>query len=546
MAEAPTIVLIGASEGSPRWLEALGDLQKEATAWATERDLLAGGLELRRLVLAVLDDTVEDAREVREAVLRAAPLAVVVSSAAQSPDGSVPSVDEGSLRLLVALAKAATVHAIAADAALGAVGTGYVLLEGERPLASGGAPAVGLARSGAPVGALDDDVFEDASTPARRLRLAGADGERVIDRRLAPFPGTNDKHVIVHADVTGRADLEARFLAGGRAQAASQLARGVVHDLNNAFCVISSFTDLLQESFDGDDMRLEDVREISRAGNKAAALTSKLVGFTRGGPARTENVNLADSARRAEPLFRRILGEQTELALELVSPDATAHCDPLELESVLVGLVARAGRRLGDQEGVVTVTVTEMPPSVGVQVSATATAEVADLAPPSCGSVEVDAAAAFAGKYGGSFADEVLRLPKAVRRAPAQRIPRAKTTDRGPETVLVLEDEASVRLAVKRVLTSFGYRVLEARRGEDARALVAGCDVVIADLVLPGERGLDVLRAFRAERPHLPAIVLTGYVEETASSIEGFTVIHKPFDAPELARRVRQALDGGR
>ncbi|MBL9020901.1 MAG: response regulator [Myxococcales bacterium] len=546
MAEAPTIVVVG-SEGAapPVWLEGLGNLREVASTRATEGEVLAGTLDLSRLVLAVLDGAALRPREIREAILKAAPLAVVVSTAGSPAEPTVPTVDEASLRLLLAVARSAGVRSAAADVALAALGAGYVVLEGDRSLAWGGTSGIGLARSGAPVDALDDDVFEEPAAPPRRFRVAGEGGERVIERKLAPLGDKHDNSVIVHADVTSRAGLEARLLAGGRAEATSQLARGVVHDLNNAFCVIASFTDLLQESFEGDDPRLEDVREISRAGAKATALTGKLVGFSRGGPARTENVNLADAARRAEPLFRRVLGEGAELALALTSTEATAHCDPLELEAVLTGLAGQAGRRLDGVDGVVTVGVSEDPPWVVVQVSATATADGADLTPLPTSSAETDAAAAFAAKYGGRFEGGTIRMPKAPKRAPAQRIPRAKITDRGPETVLVLEDEASVRLAVKRVLSSLGYEVLEARRGEDARALVDSCDLVIADLVLPGEGGLEALRAFHARRPALPALVLTGYAGETASSVGGYPLIHKPFDAAELARRVRQALDGG-
>ncbi len=461
--------------------------------------------------------------------------------------------DASGIAAVLSLLGGAHARTEAALAAVALTGAAFAAVDGAgRPqLRSENAEALGLGPAGEALEVTEEHVTGDPSSPAaspaapRPLRLrVGLDDEheRVVERRTAALGEAGT--ITVHRDVTDLDVAERLVLEHGRAEAAAVLARGVVHDLNNAFCVISSFADLLLDATEEDDPRHEDILEIARAGARASALTGRLVAFSRATPTRSESVNLSDLLRRADPLLKRALGEEVELAVGFPATDATALCDPTALEQVLVGLVGRFKREAG-RGGVISVTLGDEEDWVRIDISALPGEQGPDVARGK-EDAGLASAAIFASRYGGKLdvgpSSASLSLPAAERRAPAQRVPTAKVTRKGREVVLVVEDETSVRTAISRLLSSLGYEILEARRGEDARHLSARCDIVLADMVLPGQSGLELVRALRKDRPELPALLITGYAPDEATL--GVAVVHKPFTAVDLARRVRRALDG--
>jgi CheY-like chemotaxis protein len=120
---------------------------------------------------------------------------------------------------------------------------------------------------------------------------------------------------------------------------------------------------------------------------------------------------------------------------------------------------------------------------------------------------------------------------------------------RGPETVMVVEDETAVRNFVASALRNEGYRLLLATSAEDA-ARVSGAhggpiDLLLTDAIMPGKSGIELASAMVAERPGLPVIIMSGYTKETLS-VSGLTdpvnLLRKPFSPTELRRRIRAAL----
>jgi hypothetical protein len=505
--------------------------------------------------LVLLAETLVDIAGVRAKLAQAAPLAAVMGlctdrstpDATRFDEAGVPVADVSALRAVASLLEATGRREAAHHAALELVGASFTLLDpdGHTLVASRGGAALGLGVDGRPVDIVDEDMPEAADTPPRRLRVVAGEGSRPVQRRTAARP--DGAKLIVHTDVSAQDTLERKLLAVGRSETASELARGVLHDLNNAFCVITSFTDLLLEEGEHNDALRKDLGEIARAGSKAASLTSKLVLFSKGGPVRTDVVDLCDFLRKSEALFRRIVGEQLELAVELKAVRASAVCDPGELELVVAGLVRHAKDAAGPG-GLVTVTVTEPPEAAIVAVAASTAAGLEAAVLPDGPVAETEAAEGFAQRFGGRFVrvggGAALHLPPAPHRRAAQPVPRARATDRGPETVLIVEDDASVRAAMSRVLGSIGYRVLEAARPADAEPLAPEADIVLADLVLPGGRGTELVTSLRRARPELPALIVTGYGAEAEAESPSIGVVRKPFSAADLARRVRQAIDG--
>jgi CheY-like chemotaxis protein len=120
----------------------------------------------------------------------------------------------------------------------------------------------------------------------------------------------------------------------------------------------------------------------------------------------------------------------------------------------------------------------------------------------------------------------------------------------GQETVLLVEDDAQVREVLRRALLSGGYRVLAARDGAEALSLVLSGEpiqVVVADGILPGAGGREVVEAIRARRPEVVALLVSGHPRPAAGQDDpaeaGLEILTKPFTGGELLERIRQALD---
>ena len=119
------------------------------------------------------------------------------------------------------------------------------------------------------------------------------------------------------------------------------------------------------------------------------------------------------------------------------------------------------------------------------------------------------------------------------------------------ETVLLVEDEASVRQLSKRILDHAGYRVLEAANGDDAERLFThqggAIDLVVTDVIMPGCGGPELIGRLQAQAPALRVLYMSGYTDQSAvqkAGIDrGLPFVQKPFTAEELVRQVRQALE---
>jgi len=123
-----------------------------------------------------------------------------------------------------------------------------------------------------------------------------------------------------------------------------------------------------------------------------------------------------------------------------------------------------------------------------------------------------------------------------------------KPSARGIETVLLVDDESTVRKYTRRVLEAHGYRVLDAGNGDEAMQVAkrysGRIDLLVTDDVLPGIRGTEVIRQFRELRPGVPALRMSGYPEHIGEyKDQGVRYLGKPFSSERLLLRVREALD---
>jgi two-component system cell cycle sensor histidine kinase/response regulator CckA len=359
----------------------------------------------------------------------------------------------------------------------------------------------------------------------------------------------------------------------------------VAHDFNNLLTAIQGYTSLLLFGLAPDDSRREDLEEIRKASERAAALTRQILAFSRRHVAQTEPVNLNELIGDMERLLPRLIGEDVAIATALEPKLGTVEADPRQLEQVIMNLVANArdamptgGRLTIETENEIVAeddprASPDLPPGpyVVLCVSDTGTgidpeiqskifdpffttkepgrgtglglATVYGIVKQAGGHIEV----ASAKDQGSSF---LIHLPwvraTAVHRQPE---PAAQPGPRGSETILLVEDEESVRVFANKALEKQGYSVLEARHGRDALIRLAEhegpIDLVITDIVMPEMGGNELARQLATERPGLPVLFMSGYTDgeiaERGLGPDG-AFLQKPFTSDVLARKVREVL----
>ena len=384
-----------------------------------------------------------------------------------------------------------------------------------------------------------------------------------------------------------REKLEEQLGRAQRIEAIGQLAGGLAHDFNNLLTIILGFANVLGAEFDAGDARRADVEQIQRAGERAAQLTRQLLAFSR--KQVLSPVILDPNALIADigPMLSRLLGESIELVINC-DPDVSAiRFDPSQLELILVNLVANArdampsGGRVTietadadlDQEFCRTHLSVEPGRYVRLSVIDTGTgiddetkkrifepffttkgrdkgtglglATVHGIVKQSGGSVWVYSEPGL----GASFK---IFLPAT---SDAKPLPVARTVNEiptGSETVLVVEDEAGVRVLVESVLSRAGYAVILAGHPAEAVQIAADAerhiDLLITDVVMPDLNGAALARELCRARPSLRVLFMSGFaddaIEHHGVEAAGGTFLQKPFTSSDLARKVRDLLDG--
>jgi PAS domain S-box-containing protein len=396
--------------------------------------------------------------------------------------------------------------------------------------------------------------------------------------------GAITAYVGVLKDITRELSLEAQFLMAQRMEGIGRLAGGVAHDFNNLLSVILSCSSFALESLPEGPVR-EELVEIQRAGERAVTLTRQLLAFSRRQLLKPEALDLNRVLTEMEKLLQRLLGEDVELK-KVLSPDLwPVKADPGQVEQVLVNLVANA-RDAMPGGGTLTIE------TANVEVDATGVAHVAvkpgryvmvAVSDTGLGMDEHTLSQIFEpffttkgpGKgtglglstvYGiikqsggniwvyselGKGTTFKVYLPREESAAQAPVAPEPHTT--GTETILLVEDDQSVRSIASRILRAAGYAVLTAASGPEALLLVAAhpapIDLVLTDVVMPQMSGRAFISRFSQARPAAKVLYMSGYTDNTIAhqgvTAPGTNFIGKPFTQAGLVKKVREVLDAG-
>ncbi len=372
---------------------------------------------------------------------------------------------------------------------------------------------------------------------------------------------------------------EAELRQAQKMDAIGRLAGGVAHDFNNLLTAILGYASLLASRMDRAHPEQEEVRGILKAGERAAELTRQLLAFSRKQVLQAKLVNLNAVVRQMDGMLRRVLREDIEVKAALQPDLWPIWMDPGQLEQVIVNLVVNA-RDAMPRGGLLTLETRNIDegaspsgPHVLLAVHDTGegmSAEVrSHLFEPFFTTKEVGKGTGLGlptvygivKQSGGHVTADsevgkgsVFRLyfprgagvPEEARRQTPKPIPRP-----GHESILLVEDEASVRHLCRAVLEKQGYRVRTATNGEEALAAVtataAPVDLVVTDLVMPKLGGFDLMKRLRHDRPGVKALFISGYSESAVFKHEQFDrdsdFLSKPFTPDSLLARVRALLD---
>jgi len=425
---------------------------------------------------------------------------------------------------------------------------------------------------------------------AGEVLVTAASGERLpVDLRVSPFPGGTDRptHWIGHArSLRDRRDLEERLWQAQRLDAVAQLADGVAHDFNNIVVALAGYSRFLLDDTPPGDPRLEDARALERAARRAELLIRYLLAFARRRAIEPELLAPNAVVAELEPVLSGLLGERVVLETELDPRPGLVRIDLGQLQQLLVNLVTNA-RDAMPAGGTLTIStrtnVPERPAVVDAGRAYTAHVIITISDTETGMSREVKAqlfTPFFSTKAGGAGSGlglaTVQRIVEQaggyvwVQSAEGQgtRVqialpwagdaPDPTTAERelatslaGHETVLLVEDDSAVLAVSRRALERHGYRVLAAGSSAEASTIAAeengAVDLLVSDVVMPGQNGPELADELRLEWPRLKVLFISGYGElsqtgEMEVAVRG-PVLAKPFQPDELARAVRSALD---
>ena len=385
-----------------------------------------------------------------------------------------------------------------------------------------------------------------------------------------------------------RDELEVAFKHAQKMEAVGRLAGGVAHDFNNLLTSITGNVSLARMDVPEDTPLSEVLIDIEEAAEKASVVTSQLLAFSRKQMTVTRVVDLNELIDKLVRMLGRLIGEDIELSLSLAEDLSAVDVDPGQIEQVVVNLAVNArdamprgghfaletsnvrvepamaesrdGLLPGDyvrvrvkddgcgmapdiQERIFDPFFTTKKEGVGTGLGL---ATVYGILKRHGGHVEV---ASRPGR--GSRFD--LYLPAAdgpVAKGETPRSPRPASGRGG--VILLVEDEASVRRTVRRILARQGYEVYSADRAATALSLLEKQglepDLLLTDVVMPGMNGRELAERLRAARPELKVLLMSGYSEniltDEGHTLEGVHFLAKPYASETLAAKVREILAG--
>ena len=391
-------------------------------------------------------------------------------------------------------------------------------------------------------------------------------------------------------DVTERRALERQLRMAQKMEAVGRLSGGIAHDFNNLLGVIIGYSQVLKRSLKPEHPLYEHAEEIEKASQRAVSLTRQLLAFSRQQVLEPVILNMNALVSDMEKMLPRLIGEDVALTLTLDPALGQVKADPGQVEQVIMNLAVNArdampdggkltiqtanvdldtaythqhpGSRVGSYVMLrVTDTGTGIDPEIQAQIfepffttkerdkgTGLGLATVYGVVKQSGGYIAVDSEK---GK-GASFSVYLLRVENAV--AAPDLSNEAPVSVRGSETILLVEDEESLRKLADMFLRDSGYHVLTAADGAQAlqvaRQYAGPIHLLLTDVVMPGINGRVLAERLAPSQPGMRILYVSGYTDSFIAGhgvLEaGAHLLHKPFTEESLTRKVRELLDANR
>lgn len=439
------------------------------------------------------------------------------------------------------------------------------------------------------------DLFEAllvqprGSTVSDVLRYRHKDGSwRWIEARATNMlEETSVQAIAIHyRDITERKLLEQQFYQAQKMEAIGRLAGGVAHDFNNLLTAILGYSDMAIDLLPANSQERRYATEIKKAGERAALLTRQLLAFSRLQVMEPHVLDLNSVISEMSKILHRLAGEDITVVTSTRASLARIRADPAQIEQVIMNLAVNArdampnGGRLTFKtseaalEDLVTADGIRVKGGsyILLEVSDTGCGMTADVRShifdpffttkergkgTGLGLSTVYGVIKQSGGYiwvasepgAGTTFSIYLPLVHEELTEPAAATKSAGRA-RGAETVLVVDDEDSVRKVVVKILEGIGYRVLDAARGLDAlrvcEARKGPIQLLITDMAMPHMKGRELATRVREFHPEIRVLFMTGYAGNKVGAVDvldaGAAFISKPFTADALGQKVREVL----
>jgi two-component system cell cycle sensor histidine kinase/response regulator CckA len=393
-------------------------------------------------------------------------------------------------------------------------------------------------------------------------------------------------YVAVKRDITNETRLEHQLFQAQKMDAVGSLAGGIAHDFNNLLGVIQGYGEIVHAKLSGEDPLRGKVEQILKAAERAAGLTRQLLAFGRRQVLQPRILDLSAVVSDMDKMLRRLIGEDIELTT-LADPQlASVRADPGQIEQVVMNLAVNSRDAMPDG-GRLTIETrnAELDADYAATHPSTRAGSYVMLAVTDTGSgMDASTQARIfepffttkaAGKGTGLGLSTVYGIvkqsdgyvwvysepgvgttfkiylpcvdeeaPRAVEHEPGRLL-------RGYETVLLVEDEESLRELLRETLEAHGYSVLVARNGAEALQIAEAhggpIQIMVTDVIMPGMAGSRVAELVSLARPEMKVLFISGYSDESVTRHglvgPGRAFLSKPFGGEALLRCVRESLD---
>jgi PAS domain S-box-containing protein len=386
-----------------------------------------------------------------------------------------------------------------------------------------------------------------------------------------------------------RQKLERSLEHATKMEAVGRLAGGIAHDFNNLLTALTGFAEVVLDELPEGHPLTAGAKETLKTCQRSTTLVRRLLAVSRRQMLQAEVIDLNAKISEIEKMLRSVLGEDIDLRVKLQPGLGCVRADQSQIEQVVLNLVVNArdamptGGRLVIHTSRVDVDGDFEDQFLGLKAGSYALISVSDTGvgmdqetlahifepffttkekgkgtglglATVYGIVSQSGGKIWAYSEPGKGTTFRIYLPRNPAKGEAEPEPRpTQPASHGSETVLVVEDEASVRMVALGNLRKAGYHVLEAKNGEEALAVAAAHDgpihLVLTDVLMPGIHGPELVKRLQSDRPDTRALYMSGHADDAllhhGIPEGGLAFLEKPFTRKELTHKVREILDRG-